>query len=145
MAFTFVACSYILALVIDIFLIFVTMINVITFDELKTTDYKNPIEQCRNLNNLVLPEYGSHFFSNLLFACTGQWSTVIFNSPLMAYHVNRYWTRPIMSTAGIYDVTTIMNAQILSHCKHEGWSKLVFYLLLFFYYLYALIFALISK
>ena len=31
--------------------------QIICIDELKT-DYKNPISQCDNLNQLVLPEYG---------------------------------------------------------------------------------------
>ena len=45
-------------------------------------------------------------------------------------------TRPVMSGPGLYDPTTIMNADILAYCQKEGWCKLAFYLLSFFYYLY---------
>lgn len=41
-----------------------------------------------------------------------------------------------MSKPGIYDPTNIMNVQTLKVHQREGWSKLTFYLLLFFYYLY---------
>lgn len=49
MAFNFPACTYIIALVSDAFLIFFSIFHVIAFDELKT-DYKNPIDQCNSLN-----------------------------------------------------------------------------------------------
>lgn len=48
----------------------------------------------------------------------------------------RYMSRPVMSCPGLYDPTTIMNADILAFCQKEGWCKLAFYLLSFFYYLY---------
>ncbi|GAB5572868.1 protein cornichon homolog 1 [Prionailurus iriomotensis] len=47
-----------------------------------------------------------------------------------------YMSRPVMSGPGLYDPTTIMNADILAYCQKEGWCKLAFYLLAFFYYLY---------
>lgn len=49
MAFNLPALSYIIALIIDAFLIFFSLFHVIAFDELKT-DYKNPIDQCNSLN-----------------------------------------------------------------------------------------------
>lgn len=49
MAFNFPAFSYIIALIIDAFLIFFSLFHVIAFDELKT-DYKDPIGQCNSLN-----------------------------------------------------------------------------------------------
>lgn len=44
-----------------------------------------------------------------------------------------------MSEHGLYDATTIMNADVLGKCQREGWIKLSFYLLSFFYYLYGLV------
>lgn len=41
-----------------------------------------------------------------------------------------------MSGPGLYDPTSIMNADTLTKCQREGWIKLAFYLLSFFYYLY---------
>lgn len=41
-----------------------------------------------------------------------------------------------MSQPGLYDPTTIMNADQLNKAVKEGWIKLAFYLISFFYYLY---------
>ncbi|XP_077285165.1 protein cornichon [Arctopsyche grandis] len=143
MAFSFPALSYIVALIIDAFLIFFSIFHVIAFDELKT-DYKNPIHQCNSLNPLVVPEYTLHIIINILFLLSGEWFSLIINIPLLVYHLNRYRTRPVMSGFGLYDPTSIMNADILTKCQREGWVKLAFYLLSFFYYLYGMIYVLIS-
>lgn len=79
---------------------------------------------------------------NLLLACAGEWFTFIINLPLILYHLNRYRTRPVMSGVGIYDPTSIMNADQLTLSQREGWIKLAFYLISFFYYLYGYVMAL---
>uniref|UniRef100_A0A672SK66 Protein cornichon homolog 1-like n=1 Tax=Sinocyclocheilus grahami TaxID=75366 RepID=A0A672SK66_SINGR len=138
----------------------ITRINIIAFDELKT-DYKNPIDQCNTLNptvdrvkkikrvrlalKLVLPEYLIHVFFCVMFLCATEWLTLGLNMPLLAYHIWRYMSRPVMSGPGLYDPTTIMNADILAYCQKEGWCKLAFYLLSFFYYLYGMIYVLVSS
>uniref|UniRef100_A0A3B4GYL2 Cornichon family AMPA receptor auxiliary protein 1 n=1 Tax=Pundamilia nyererei TaxID=303518 RepID=A0A3B4GYL2_9CICH len=155
MAFTFAAFCYMLALLLTAALIFFAIWHIIAFDELKT-DYKNPIDQCNTLNptvekvkkikrvkialKLVLPEYLIHFFFCVMFFCAAEWLTLCLNLPLLAYHVWRYMSRPVMSCPGLYDPTTIMNADILAYCQKEGWCKLAFYLLSFFYYLYGYVF-----
>uniref|UniRef100_A0A3Q2CI84 Cornichon family member 1 n=1 Tax=Cyprinodon variegatus TaxID=28743 RepID=A0A3Q2CI84_CYPVA len=83
---------------------------------------------------LVLPEYLIHFFFCVMFLCAAEWLTLFLNLPLLAYV-----SRPVMSCPGLYDPTTIMNADILAYCQKEGWCKLAFYLLSFFYYLYGII------
>ncbi|XP_064487955.1 protein cornichon-like [Ornithodoros turicata] len=143
MAFNFVAFCYIVALILTAFLIFMAVFHVIAFDELKT-NYKHPIEQCNSLNPLVLPEYFIHILYNVLFLFAGEFFTLLLNVPLMAYHINRYRTRPVMSGPGLYDPTSIMNASQLSRAMKEGWVKLAFYLLSFFYYLYGMINSLIT-
>ncbi|KAG1654510.1 Protein cornichon 1 [Nymphon striatum] len=135
MAFTFAVFCYILALIITVFLIFFAVFHIIAFDELKT-DYKNPIDQCNSLNPLVLPEYLLHLFFTVMFLFAGEWLTFILNAPLVAYNVNRYKNRPVMSQPGLYDPTSIMNADELSRAQKEGWAKLGFYILSFFYHLY---------
>ncbi|XP_029094665.1 protein cornichon homolog 1 isoform X1 [Monodon monoceros] len=135
MAFTFAAFCYMLALLLTAALIFFAIWHIIAFDELKT-DYKNPIDQCNTLNPLVLPEYLIHAFFCVMFLCAAEWLTLGLNMPLLAYHIWRYMSRPVMSGPGLYDPTTIMNADILAYCQKEGWCKLAFYLLAFFYYLY---------
>ncbi|XP_013879034.1 protein cornichon homolog 1 [Austrofundulus limnaeus] len=144
MAFTFAAFCYMLALLLTAALIFFAIWHIIAFDELKT-DYKNPIDQCNTLNPLVLPEYLIHFFFCVMFLCAAEWLTLFLNLPLLAYHVWRYMSRPVMSCPGLYDPTTIMNADILAYCQKEGWCKLAFYLLSFFYYLYGMIYVLVSS
>nr|XP_009669014.1 PREDICTED: protein cornichon homolog 1 [Struthio camelus australis] len=137
-----------------------TPLVIIAFDELKT-DYKNPIDQCNTLNptvekvkkikrvkialKLVLPEYLIHAFFCVMFLCAAEWLTLGLNMPLLAYHIWRYMSRPVMSGPGLYDPTTIMNADILAYCQKEGWCKLAFYLLSFFYYLYGMIYVLVSS
>lgn len=143
MAFNLSAFSYIVALIADAFLIFFAIFHVISFDELKT-DYKNPIDQCNSLNPLVLPEYILHIAFNFIFLFSGEWFSLCINIPLIAYHVWRYMNRPIMSGPGLYDPTNIMNADNLSKNMREGWIKLGIYLLSFFYYLYGMIYSLIS-
>jgi len=142
MGFTFAAFSYVLALILDAFLIFFSVFHVIAIDELKT-DFKNPIDQCNTLNPLVLPEYIIHMFFNLVFLFAGEWITVLLNLPLIAYHIHRYMHRPIMSGPGLYDPTTIMGAQQMNLITKEGWVKLLFYLISFFYYIYGMISSLI--
>lgn len=117
--------------------------KVIAFDELKN-NYKNPIEQCDSLNPLVLPEYLIHLLYNVLFLASGELFTLLLNLPLILYHINRYRQRPVMSVPGLYDPTSIMNAEQLSRAMREGWVKLAFYLLSFFYYLYGMIHSLIT-
>jgi len=143
MGFTFVAFCYLFALIAVAFCIFFAIYTVICIDELRT-DYKDPIEQCRNLNQLVLPEYAVQAAFTLLFVMTLQIIATIFNVPLAVYHIIRYINRPVISGPGIYDPTTIMNADQLSRVSWEGSIKLGFYLVSFFYYLYAMIYTIVT-
>ncbi|KAJ8672581.1 hypothetical protein QAD02_003840 [Eretmocerus hayati] len=143
MAFSLPAFSYIVALIVDAFLIFFAIFHVIAFDELRT-EFKDPIDQCNSLNPLVLPEYGIHILISFLFLISGQWFALCMNIPLVAYHINRYRNRPVMSGPGLYDPTSIMNMNDLNKCQREGWVKLAFYLISFFYYLYGMISSLIN-
>ncbi|XP_050405192.1 protein cornichon homolog 1 [Patella vulgata] len=144
MAFTFAAFCYIVALILTAVLIFFAIFHIIAFDELKT-DYKNPIDQCSSLNPLVLPEYAIHLLFTTLFLFAFQFGSLIFNLPLAIYHIRRYMSRPVMSVPGLYDPTSIMNADELNRAQKEGWIKLAFYLISFFYYLYSMIYVLVSS
>ncbi|XP_020604374.1 protein cornichon homolog 1-like [Orbicella faveolata] len=132
---SFEVFTFILAILISIVLIFLAIWNIIAFDDLKT-DYKNPVDLCNSLNPLVLPEYGIHLFISLLLLAGGQWTAFLFNLPLIIYNIHRYSNRPVMSVPGLYDPTEVMNANVMSRCQKEGWIKLTFFLLCFFYYLY---------
>lgn len=83
MAFGFSALSYIIALIVDAFLIFFSLFHVIAFDELKT-DYKDPILQCNSLNPVSAPNTVVDFF----FKCTiSVGATRVFAAPVLQYTV----------------------------------------------------------
>ncbi|XP_015669140.1 protein cornichon homolog 3 [Protobothrops mucrosquamatus] len=134
--------------------------KIIAFDELKT-DFKSPIDQCnptharerlRNiericflLRKLVLPEYSIHSLFCIMFLCAQEWLTLGLNIPLLFYHFWRYFHCPADSTELAYDPPAVMNADTLIYCQREAWCKLAFYLLSFFYYLYCMIYALVTS
>lgn len=149
---SYVAAAYIAALIGDAFLIFLSVYHVIAFDELKT-DFKNPIDHCKLMNPLVLPEYVIHLFMTVIFLMCGEWITVLINIPLLAYNVNRLYQVYVKSprsksfidrVSNIYDPTSIMNSDQLARATKEGWIKLFFNLFGFFYYIYGLISTLVS-
>lgn len=149
---SYTAAAYVLALIGDAFLIFLSVYHVIAFDELKT-DFKNPIEHCKLMNPLVLPEYAIHFIMTLVFLLCGEWITVIINIPLLAYNIHRLYnvfiksprSRPIIDRLSyVYDPTNIMNSEQLARATKEGWIKLFFNLFGFFYYIYGLISTLVA-
>jgi hypothetical protein len=72
---------------------------------------------------------------NILFLIGGEWLTVFLNMPLIAYHINKFRTRSVISRYGVYDPTRIMNAQVLDSTRREGWIKLSFYMISFLYYI----------
>jgi hypothetical protein len=39
-------------------------------------------------------------FFNVLFVIAGEWFSLLLNAPLIAYHVQRYMKRPVMSGPG---------------------------------------------
>uniref|UniRef100_A0A8C2T4K8 Cornichon family AMPA receptor auxiliary protein 3 n=2 Tax=Galloanserae TaxID=1549675 RepID=A0A8C2T4K8_COTJA len=141
MAFTFAAFCYMLSLVLCAALIFFAIWHIIAFDELRT-DFKSPIDQC---NPLVLPEYSIHSLFCIMFLCAQEWLTLGLNVPLLFYHFWRYFRCPADSSELAYDPPAVMNADTLSYCQKEAWCKLAFYLLSFFYYLYCMIYTLVSS
>ncbi|XP_050815177.1 protein cornichon homolog 2 isoform X1 [Gopherus flavomarginatus] len=133
--------------------------QIIAFDELHT-DFKSPIDQgnpararerlknieriCCLLRKLVVPEYSIHGLFCLMFLCAAEWVTLGLNIPLLFYHLWRYFHRPADGSEVMYDAVSIMNADILNYCQKESWCKLAFYLLSFFYYLYSMVYTLVS-
>uniref|UniRef100_A0A674AJQ9 Cornichon family AMPA receptor auxiliary protein 2 n=1 Tax=Salmo trutta TaxID=8032 RepID=A0A674AJQ9_SALTR len=126
---------------------------------------------CNLLRKLVVPEYSIHGLFCLMFMCAGEWVTLGLNIPLLFYHLWRYTTQPTSSILSqgflvvsvvrtlslvrffhrpadgsevMYDPVSVMNADILNYCQKESWCKLGFYLLSFFYYLYSMVYALVS-
>ncbi|XP_027562898.1 protein cornichon homolog 3, partial [Neopelma chrysocephalum] len=94
---------------------------------------------------LVLPEYSIHSLFCIMFLCAQEWLTLGLNVPLLFYHLWRYFRCPADSSELAYDPPAVMNADTLSYCQKEAWCKLAFYLLSFFYYLYCMIYTLVSS
>ncbi|CAG0889178.1 unnamed protein product [Cyprideis torosa] len=148
---TWATIAFLISLVLFVCLTFFAIFHLICFDELRS-DYRNPVDHCKTLNpvsptskrdhnlrrrsvqlhavlslQLILPEYILHFFIVFMFVLTNCWITVGLNLPLAAFHIWRYWTRPVMSSPGIYDPTAIMDKATITWCLTEGWCKLGFY------------------
>uniref|UniRef100_A0A8B9YT25 Cornichon family AMPA receptor auxiliary protein 2 n=1 Tax=Bos mutus grunniens TaxID=30521 RepID=A0A8B9YT25_BOSMU len=106
--------------------------------------FKNIERICCLLRKLVVPEYSIHGLFCLMFLCAAEmWVgalTVGTQTPLPP----RYFHRPADGSEVMYDAVSIMNADILNYCQKESWCKLAFYLLSFFYYLYSMVYTLVS-
>ncbi|CAN0252670.1 protein cornichon homolog 1-like [Lampetra fluviatilis] len=159
-AFSFAVFCYMLAFLLSASLIFFSVCHIIAFDELKkdlcasTDPESNPnqtqmerlrkVERiCRMLKKIISPEYFIHALFCLMFLCAMEWLTLSLNTPLLCYHVWRYFHRPLLD--GLYSPTSLTNVEVLGYCQREGWLKLGFYLLSFFYYLYNMIYTLIAN
>nr|XP_034360775.1 protein cornichon homolog 2 isoform X2 [Arvicanthis niloticus] len=114
------------------------------FSSLQRERLKNIERICCLLRKLVVPEYSIHGLFCLMFLCAAEWVTLGLNIPLLFYHLWRYFHRPADGSEVMYDAVSIMNADILNYCQKESWCKLAFYLLSFFYYLYSMVYTLVS-
>lgn len=101
-------------------------------------DYINPIELCSKVNQLITPEAALHAVLSLLFLLNGYWFVFLLNLPVLAYNANKIYHK-----MQLLDATEIFRT--LGRHKRESFLKLGFHLLLFFFYLYRMIMALINE
>uniref|UniRef100_A0A5F9D788 Uncharacterized protein n=1 Tax=Oryctolagus cuniculus TaxID=9986 RepID=A0A5F9D788_RABIT len=59
-------------------------------------------------------EYLVHTCFCVVFLCEAEWLILGLDIPFLAFNIWRYMSRPVMSGPGLYDPTTIMNADILT-------------------------------
>ncbi|KAI8374654.1 cornichon [Radiomyces spectabilis] len=130
------AMLFLFGVIVAALLLFMMVFFVIMFSDLEC-DYINPIDLCNKLNQFVLPEMGVHAFLFFMFLVNGSWMAVLLNLPLVVYNVQK-----VTSGRHMYDATEIFRT--LSTHKKEAFIKLAFYLVLFFYFLYRMIVALIA-
>ncbi|KAL7887944.1 hypothetical protein AOLI_G00029180 [Acnodon oligacanthus] len=158
--FTFAAFCYMLSLVLCASLIFFAIWHITAFDELQA-DFKVPIDQgnplharerlrnieriCCLLRKLVLPEYSIHGLFCIMFLCAQEWLTVGLNIPLLFYNTWRYFHSPTDTKELLYDPASVMNGDTLKFCQKEAWCKMSFFVLSFFYYLYCMIYSLVTS
>jgi len=138
------AWLWVLAVAVIIALLFIMVYHLLAFDEL-VKDHKNPVDVCNSLNPWVLREYSLQAFLILIFLYMGEWWIVLVNLPLLGWHAKRYTNRPSMRQPGIYDPTEAFNRNEMDSNQMECCYKLGFYLLCFFFYLYKMMFALLSR
>ncbi|THC96478.1 hypothetical protein EYZ11_004069 [Aspergillus tanneri] len=100
------------------------------------SDYINPIDLCNRLNAYIIPEAAVHGFLTFLFVINGYWLAILLNLPLLAFNAKK-----IYDNQHLLDATEIFRK--LNVHKKESFIKLGFHLLMFFFYLYSMIVALI--
>ncbi|KAG7193225.1 COPII-coated vesicle protein [Scheffersomyces spartinae] len=130
------AWLFVFAVVVNAINLFSQVFFTIMYSDLES-DYINPIELCSKLNPWYLPEAGIHAFLTVMFLLNGCWFTFLMNLPLLAYNVNKF-----INKNHLLDATEIFRT--LSKHKKESFVKLGFHLLMFFYYLYRMILALVQ-
>uniref|UniRef100_A0A4W5JEB3 Cornichon family AMPA receptor auxiliary protein 3 n=1 Tax=Hucho hucho TaxID=62062 RepID=A0A4W5JEB3_9TELE len=97
------------------------------------------------LRQLVLPEYSIHGLFCIMFLCAQEWLTVGLNIPLFFYNTWRYFHSPTDTKELLYDPASVMNGDTLKFCQKEAWCKMSFFVLSFFYYLYCMVYSLVTS
>ncbi|KAL8392353.1 hypothetical protein RB595_002516 [Gaeumannomyces hyphopodioides] len=101
------------------------------------SDYINPIDLCNRLNTYIVPEAAVHGFLTFIFLINGYWLPLVLNVPLLAWNIKK-----IVDNTHLLDATEIFRK--LNVHKKESFIKLGFHLIMFFFYLYSMIVALIK-
>ncbi|CCE82256.1 Piso0_001973 [Millerozyma farinosa CBS 7064] len=127
---------FILSVVANTVNLFAQVFFTIMYSDLEC-DYINPIELCNKLNPWFIPEAGLHAVLSLLFLVNGYWFMFLLNLPLLAFNVRKF-----LNNNHLLDATEIFRT--LSKHKKESFIKLGFHLLMFFFYLYRMIMALVA-
>lgn len=84
----------------------------------------------------IIPEAALQAFTSLLLLLSGDWVSFLINTPVIAWNARKFTRK-----AHVLDATEIFRT-VQQH-KNETYSKLAFHLILFFYYLYCLIMAIV--
>ncbi|KAK6350964.1 COPII-coated vesicle protein [Orbilia javanica] len=126
---------YLLAVLLNAVNLFLQVFFTIMYSDLEC-DYINPIDLCNRLNSYIIPEAAVHGFLTALFLINGYWLALVLNLPLLAFNAKK-----ILDNAHLLDATEIFRT--LNKHKKESFIKLGFHLVMFFFYLYSMIVALI--
>jgi hypothetical protein len=141
-------------------------------DLLLISDYINPIDLCNRLNTYIVPEAAVHAFITILFLVNGYWIALILNLPMLAWNAKKSVPIHSLLSKTYADKTQdfrkptppgrdrdFQKAQRPQEGKllrrlstrpagswqqsQESFIKLGFHLVMFFFYLYSMIVALI--
>ncbi|CAO3618177.1 unnamed protein product [Cunninghamella blakesleeana] len=132
------AMLFLFAVIMAALLLFLMVFFVIMFSDLNVIILTLLISVTNSTKyNFVLPEMGAHAFLFFMFLINGSWLAMLLNLPLVVYNIQR-----VTSNRHMYDATEIFRT--ISDHKKECFIKLGFYLVMFFYFLYRMIVALIA-
>ncbi|KAL7272324.1 COPII-coated vesicle protein [Rhizina undulata] len=147
------AWLYLIAVLLNAVNLFLQVFFTIMYSDLEC-DYINPIDLCNRLNTYIIPEAAVHGFLTLLFLVNGYWVALALNLPLLAFNIKK-----IVDNAHLLDATEIFRTLnkhkkvyippppslriCIANTSQESFLKLGFHLVLFFFYLYSMIVALI--
>ncbi|RMZ82991.1 hypothetical protein DV737_g1817, partial [Chaetothyriales sp. CBS 132003] len=131
------AWLYLLAVLINAVNLFLQVFFTIMYSDLEC-DYINPIDLCNRLNTYIVPEAAVQAFLTFLFLINGYWLALLLNLPLLAFNAKK-----IIENQHLLDATEIFRK--LNVHKKESFIKLGFHLVMFFFYLYSMIVALIRE
>ncbi|PGH32731.1 hypothetical protein GX50_04444 [[Emmonsia] crescens] len=152
------AWLYLLAVLINAVNLFLQVFFTIMYSDLEC-DYINPIDLCNRLNAYIVPEAAVHAFLTILFVVNGYWLAIVLNLPLLAFNAKK-----IFDNQHLLDATEIfrklnVHKKVYFHSHppfsmirltnvspirtKESFIKLGFHLIMFFFYLYSMIVALI--
>jgi hypothetical protein len=126
---------FLLSVLLNAVNLFLQVFFTIMYSDLEC-DYINPIDLCNRLNAYIIPEAAVHGFLTGLFLINGYWLALALNLPLVAFNIKK-----ILDNAHLLDATEIFRT--LNKHKKESFIKLGFHLVMFFFYLYSMIVALI--
>lgn len=126
---------YLLAVLLNAANLFLQVFFTIMYSDLEC-DYINPIDLCNRLNTYIIPEAAVHALLSFFFLINGYWMAFALNVPLLGYNIKKF-----VDNAHLLDATEIFRT--LNKHKKESFVKLGFHLVMFFFYLYSMIVALI--
>ncbi|EAT92210.2 hypothetical protein SNOG_00715 [Parastagonospora nodorum SN15] len=152
------AWLYLLAVLINAVNLFLQVFFTIMYSDLEC-DYINPIDLCNRLNTYIVPEAAVHGFLTFLFLINGYWMALVLNLPLLAWNAKKIFeNQHLLDATEIFRKlnvhkkvrhspqavhSDIIMALQVHCCAQESFIKLGFHLLMFFFYLYSMIVALI--
>ncbi|KAJ7704704.1 cornichon [Mycena metata] len=127
-----------LALLLDAGLMFCALGSIILFSEFEQ-HVINKEDLCVTLNKLALAEHIVPIFLPVAFLLSLQWLAFVVSVPMAVYSIKKFRNKTYLLA-----VTELKFRRVPAWRWKEGWSKLGFYLLAFFFYLYCMLCALLD-
>ena len=120
----------------DIGLLLAQLYFIIMYSDLEA-DYINPMELCETMDWALPIEAVVQAVITAAFLFTGEWLSLFFTAPVTIYNAYRY-----SQTKLKFDATTIFKT--VRNYRIESIVKLIWYFVLFCYFLYSMIWALVQ-